>query len=75
MYDAAQKKPASQAYSLAMPDVADSLARALIATHGAGAVMFAEEARRNVRALAMEDRVAEWERVIAAIRAMQKSAS
>ncbi len=56
-----------------MPDVANSLARALIATHGGGAIRFAEEALRNVRALAMEDRVAEWERVIATITAMQKA--
>lgn len=35
--------------------------------------MFAEQARREVRALAMEDKVEEWERVIAAIKAMQKA--
>jgi hypothetical protein len=58
-----------------MPDVANSLARALITIHGDGATRFAEEALRNVRALAMEDRVVEWERVIAAIKAMQKADS
>lgn len=59
----------------AMSDAAGSLARALIATHGDGAVLFAQEAMRNVRALAMEDRVTEWERVIALITDFQKTAA
>ena len=56
-----------------MPDSVDAIARALITAHGAGALMFAVRALRGVRALAMEDKTTEWERVIAAIRATQKA--
>ncbi|HUN47500.1 MAG TPA: hypothetical protein VMU85_13310 [Stellaceae bacterium] len=54
-----------------MPDVIEHLARALIEAHGDEAVSFAEQALTNVRNLALLDRVAEWERVIATIKAMQ----
>jgi hypothetical protein len=49
-------------------------ARNLIASHGDAALRFAVQSMRKVRALAMEDEVEEWERVIAAIRALQKTA-
>jgi len=54
-----------------MPDVIEHLARALIEAHGDAATNFAEQALTNVRNLGLLDRVAEWERVIATIRAMQ----
>lgn len=67
-------RPAEDADAPLVPDIINSLAGALIATHGDGAVAFAEEAMGNVRALGMEDRVEEWERVIAAINAMRETA-
>jgi hypothetical protein len=52
-------------------DVTNHLARALIAAHGAEAITFAEHALANVRLLNMRDKIAEWEKVIAAIKLMQ----
>jgi hypothetical protein len=52
-------------------DVANPLARALIAAHGAEALRVAEHALANVRLLNMRDKIAEWEKVIAAIKLMQ----
>lgn len=43
--------------------------------HGAGAIAFAESGKRNVQSLAMDDRVAGWERVIAAIKTLQTAAN
>ena len=47
-----------------MPDSIDAIARALITADGTGTSIFAEQALRGARALAMDDKVAEWERVI-----------
>jgi hypothetical protein len=54
-----------------MTDETQHLARALIAAHGTGALAVAEQALANVRTLNMRDKIAEWEKVIAAIKEMQ----
>ncbi|HTZ80080.1 MAG TPA: hypothetical protein VMC10_19370 [Stellaceae bacterium] len=56
-----------------MDDAAQSLARALIAVHGAGALKAAKEALANAQALKLRDSVSDWNRVIAAINAMRQS--
>lgn len=58
-----------------MSDITQHLARALIEAHGAAAISFAEQALANVRNLGLPERVREWERVIAAIRAMQEGSA
>jgi hypothetical protein len=54
-----------------MTDLTEHLARALIEAHGDAAVDFAEQALINVRNRGLSDRILEWERVIAAIKAIQ----
>jgi hypothetical protein len=54
-----------------MPDVTQHLARALISAHGDEAVAHAQQAMQNVMGLQMLDKVAEWQRVIDAIKEIQ----
>jgi hypothetical protein len=54
-----------------MPDVTQHLARALIFAHGTEAVTYAQQAAQNVMRLHMLDKVAEWQRVIDAIKEIQ----
>ena len=54
-----------------MTDVTQHRARVLIAAHGTGALAVANRALANVRTLNMRDKIAEWEKVIAAIKEMQ----
>lgn len=56
-----------------MPNGPKPLAHTMIAIHGVDAIRFAEEALLYVRAAGVEDRMAEWEAVIAAIKAIQKA--
>lgn len=58
-----------------MSEDAEALARSLIASHGGNAIYIAERAARTTRALGLLAKTAEWEAVIAAIRAMQKPAN
>lgn len=54
-----------------MPTVTDHLVRALISGHGDKAVAVAERGRLNCLELQMIDKAREWERVVAAIKAIQ----
>ncbi len=54
-----------------MTDLTEHLARALIEAHGKAAIDFAEQALTNVRNRGLTERISEWERVIAAIKAIQ----
>jgi hypothetical protein len=53
-----------------MPDVPNHLARSLIEHHGGEALALAERAAENVRQLGMDRQLAEWNRVIDAIKKM-----
>ena len=54
-----------------VPDVTLHLARALIFAHGDEAVAYAQQVAQNVMRLQMLDKVAEWRRVIDAIKEIQ----
>jgi hypothetical protein len=60
-------------YDPTMPGIVEHLARALVETHGSGAIAFAEQALCHVRSLGMSERAKTWEQVIIAIRAMQEA--
>ena len=54
-----------------VPDVTQHLARSLIFAHGDEAVAYAQQVAQNVMRLQMLDKVAEWRRVIDAIKEIQ----
>jgi hypothetical protein len=61
-------------YSRPMVDVANHLARALIAAHGANALEIAERVADNIRMIGLTDKAREWAAVIAAIKEIQTEA-
>jgi hypothetical protein len=54
-------------------DIANHLAVALVAIHGAEAIPVAERAAENIRKLGMTEKQKEWLRVVDAIKRIQRA--